>query len=121
VELETCLVAKPFEHGRCEARHNQRLRRTRKLCELLDTDTVQPLDLVASDRRNEGQVIVLLPALCTHGDEVATGAMVAGPWVEIRGRRLQMLLKAPLRRAEERVEVARAISLNDTRARHDVQ
>ena len=120
VELEAGLVAQRVEHRRRDAGHVEGRRRLRQADEGLDADAVQLLDVVAPDRGDERQVVVVLPALAADGDVVAPRAVPAGPRVDV-GRRGEVRAEPALRGAQEGREVARAVGLDDHRAGHDVE
>ena len=66
------------------------------------TSTVASLlDLVAPDRRDAREVVVVLPALAADGDEVAARAVLARPRVRL-GPLLDVRAQPPLRGAQDR-------------------
>ena len=63
VKLQRRLVAQPLEHRRREPPHAQIGRRLREAGERRHVDRLELADLVAPDRRDPRQVVVVLPAL----------------------------------------------------------
>ena len=119
VELQRRLVTQRLERVRRESADAEAGGRLREPRQRRHVNRRELRDLVAPDRGNARQVVVIDPPLPADRGELTARAVVARPWVRL-GPLVHVPTQPPLRCTQVGVDVAGPVGLDLARAENDV-